>query len=430
MQRIATATKSVDLFGAGKHGFKDGNLGTGVLPTDFEALFCNNLQEELLSIIEEQGIAPNSGVLTQVRQAIKRMTGGNITTVNAANSPFALTADNAGLVIMDATAGNIIANLPAANVITAKLEFKFVRKDATANTATGNCAGADTLVGGAVSFTLSGQGDYRCLAGDSTSKWATTAVPLAAIKQIQSLTATVAANALTLGIAASQFDFRNATLGTGTTTTVSFGALSLVVPSGATLGTVSGQQSRVIPIVINNGGVAELAVINLSGGINLDESGLISTTAISGASNSASVAYSTTARANVPYRIAGFVDSTQGAAGTWATPPSTIQGAGGLAANSLVGAGTGKWVNRTGSRSQGVTYYNTDGVERKVALQGSTGSATDEFLATIDGVLTVRGGYAGTSLYSTMSTLFIVPAGSSYSVNSIGGSVSVWMEAR
>ncbi|OZA53014.1 phage tail protein [Polaromonas sp. 17-63-33] len=171
MDRINTASKAVDLFGAGKHGWKNRNVATGVEPTDFNAEWCNGVQEEALAIIEGAGIVPDAAVRTQVRQAIKRLTGGNVTTVNFAASPFALTADHAGLVLVDAAAGNVVINLPAANVIAAKLEFSFVRSDATANTVTVNRAGADSFLGGATSFTLTGQGGHRTIAGDATSKW-------------------------------------------------------------------------------------------------------------------------------------------------------------------------------------------------------------------------------------------------------------------
>lgn len=70
MNRIDTATKAVDLFGAGKHGFKDGNVALGIIPTDFNAAWANAVQEEILSVVEAAGLAP-SGSLTQLLQAIR-----------------------------------------------------------------------------------------------------------------------------------------------------------------------------------------------------------------------------------------------------------------------------------------------------------------------------------------------------------------------
>lgn len=108
---------------------------------------------------------------------------------------------------------------------------------------------------------------------------------------------------------------------------------NLVISSGSTLGTFSGIQSRIAVLAINNAGSIELAAVNVAGGQYLTETGLISTTAEggAGAADSATVVYSTTARSNVAYRVLGYVESTQATAGTWASAPSTIQGAGGFA---------------------------------------------------------------------------------------------------
>jgi hypothetical protein len=95
------------------------------------------------------------------------------------------------------------------------------------------------------------------------------------------------------------------------------------------LGTTNAVLSKVTLIAIDNAGTIELAVCN--GSLSLDESTLISTTALSADADSSSVVYSTTARTNVPFRIVGFVESTQSTAGTWASTPSKIQGYGGLA---------------------------------------------------------------------------------------------------
>lgn len=107
-------------------------------------------------------------------KAIKRLTGANVTTVNAGNSPFALTADHAGVVIMDASAGNASATLPLANVLLA-MPFRFVRPDAAAaNTATVNRAGGDTI-DGAASFTLGPGYDFRTIAASGGALWLTLA---------------------------------------------------------------------------------------------------------------------------------------------------------------------------------------------------------------------------------------------------------------
>ena len=78
MKRIDTATRAIDLFGAGKDGFKDGNLALGVAPTDFNAAWPNGMQEEVLTVIEAAGLTPDGADLTQLRQAIAKLTTGRL----------------------------------------------------------------------------------------------------------------------------------------------------------------------------------------------------------------------------------------------------------------------------------------------------------------------------------------------------------------
>lgn len=57
MNRIDTASKAVDLFGAGKHGFKDGNIVGGIVATQLTAQWFNMFQETIARFIEGAGIA-------------------------------------------------------------------------------------------------------------------------------------------------------------------------------------------------------------------------------------------------------------------------------------------------------------------------------------------------------------------------------------
>lgn len=154
--------------------------------------------------------------------------------------------------------------------------------------------------------------------------------------QLRTVSASVVSNAMTVGLQPDIFDFRSASLGSGTVNrrTVS-AALSLIIPAGATLGTQNGVQSRIAILAIDNSGTVQLAVANMSGGTNLDETTLLTTVAITSGSSSANVVYSASAVVGAPFRVVGFVESTQAVAGTWATVPSAIQGQGGQA---IVGA--------------------------------------------------------------------------------------------
>ena len=180
-----------------------------------------------------------------------------------------------------------------------------------------------------------------------------------AVSAIQPVTATVAASALTVGINASSLQFRSATLTTGVPiASTAFSALSLVVPSTATLGTVSAVQSQLVLVVLYNAGVPALGIVNISGGTNLDETTLLSTTAMTTGATSASVVYSSSAITSSPFRVVGTVVSTQATAGTWATTPSLVQGYGGQAMASMQSLGFGQtW--QTVTRTAGTTYYNT-----------------------------------------------------------------------
>lgn len=75
-------------------------------------------------------------------------------------------ADN-GVVLVDATSGNVTINLPAATVVVA---YRFRRIDTSTNTVTINRAGSDTIEG-ATSVTLIGSNGFRELVSDGTSKW-------------------------------------------------------------------------------------------------------------------------------------------------------------------------------------------------------------------------------------------------------------------
>jgi hypothetical protein len=145
------------------------------------------------------------------------------------------------------------------------------------------------------------------------------------------LAATVAASALTIALkdkagsdpsASSkvQIGFRNSTAATGTYNLRSVSAaLSLVVPSGTTIGTTNGSAAYLYVYAIDNAGTIELAA-----SLSFFDSGSIqNTSAISGGA-AAGTLYSTTARTGVPVRLIGRLLVTEATAGTWATAPSEV----------------------------------------------------------------------------------------------------------
>lgn len=247
---------------------------------------------------------------------------------------------------------------------------------------------------------------------------------------LQPISAAVAGNALTLTLNPTVLDFRSAVLSSGVVNTrILSAAISLTISSGSTLGTINGVASRIAVLAIDNGGTVELAAVNMAGGVNLDETTLISTTAEggAGAADSATVIYSQTARTNVPFRVVGYVESTQATAGTWATAPSLVQGQGGQAMAAMQSVGWGQtWQNLTGSRALGTTYYNTTGKPIEVSVSCVIPSGTSVSI-TVSGVsISVDNVSAGAT--GVVGRSVVVPPGASYSAT--GGTLNLWAELR
>lgn len=244
--------------------------------------------------------------------------------------------------------------------------------------------------------------------------------------KIQPIDATTTGGSLTVTLNPTVLDFRSPTTASGTVNTrIISSAISVTVPSGGTLGTVSGQQSFIVVLALDNAGTIELAVVNL-GSVSLTETNLISTTAISSGSSSSSVVYSTTARTSLPYRVVGFISSTQTTAGVWVVSAgtTTIQGIGGQAMASLSSLGFGQtWQNVTGSRAVNTTYYNTTGKPIFWHVDINSSNVTP----TINGVpFQVVASVNGNT--STSAINLIVPVGGSYSTT--GGGITFWIELR
>jgi hypothetical protein len=253
---------------------------------------------------------------------------------------------------------------------------------------------------------------------------------------IFSVGATVAANALTATLSPCTADFRSSTLNNGAASRVRIpSTISITVSSGSTLGTVANIKARLALLAINDvgAGVRRLGVVNLAGGNNLDETTLITTTAEGGAggADSANVIYTDVAVTTPsPFRVVGYVDITEATPGTWATGPTTVQGAGGNAMTSLQSFGYGKPLDVTGSRAYGATYYNDTGTPRKVTVRGRTSIANGTLTAYIDGVAIAA--ISQTTASTVVWVSISVYPGGSYSVDWNGGTtvLSSWTEQR
>lgn len=317
---------------------------------------------------------------------------------------------------------------------------------------------------------------------------------------IQPITASVGASALTCTLNPTILNFRNTPLTSGTVNTVNIAsAISVVVPSGALMATVSAQQSRLVLVALYNGGTPVLGVTSTVGGENLDETTLLTSTAIattctftgaiavttgiltlsatgtgtlvlgmsitgtgvpsgtyvkallSGTLGAAGSTYSTNIRTAVasttltgsagtgvyttaavtasPFRVVGYIESTQATAGTWATAPSTIQGQGGQALAAMSSLGYGQtWQNLTGSRAGATTYYNTTGRPILVQIWDNAGPNAGITLA-VNGI-TVAVSLFAASGSGTAFVTAIIPPGAYYVLTIAYGAITGWSELR
>jgi hypothetical protein len=188
-------------------------------------------------------------------------------------------------------------------------------------------------------------------------------------------------------------------------------------------------QSRIVVLALDNAGTVELAVVNIAGGNDLTETGVISTTAEggAGAADSATVIYSNVARTSVAYRVVGYIESTQATAGTWATAPSTIQGCGGQALTAMSSLGYGQtWQNVTSSRADATTYYNTTGKPIFISALVNLPASTSQNLQ-VNGIIADTA-YTGAGIVIGAMLQAVVPPGGSYILS--GGLNALWTELR
>lgn len=271
--------------------------------------------------------------------------------------------------------------------------------------------------------TTAGAGAVQELTGDQAGALLPIRDPISPIS------ASVASNALTLTLNPTTLDFRSTTLGSGAVNTRTVSSpIDLVISSGSTLGTTNGALARLAVLAIDNAGAVELAVVNLAGGVSLNEEGLISTTAEggAGAADSASTVYSNTARTNVPYRLLGFIESTQTTAGTWATAPSLVHASNPLA-KWLSGYGQ-IWQDVSGSRALATTYTNSTGRSIVVQYQVSATAGVQASITINGQSVAIGGGLNGSG--NTSACIATIPAGATYNASNANITLSNWRELR
>lgn len=216
--------------------------------------------------------------------------------------------------------------------------------------------------------------------------------------------------------------FRSATLTSGAVVVRKLtAAASLVVSSGSTLGTTSGADAWLYIYAMDNSGTIELAISGTYHGDHFI--GSSSAEGGAGAADSDSTIYSTTARSSVAMRLLAAVRSNQTTAGTWTAVPVECR----LAELGGIGNPGWKWRDLTLSRASATTYTNSTG--RPIHLSVFTGTAASEQInLTVDGTKIMETGVTATGAVVNLSA--IIPAGSTYSVGLVAGTISKWFELR
>lgn len=123
MDRINTTNKSTDLFGTGKHGFKDAQFSTSTIATETSDTWLNDTQESLCDAIEDSGQTLVKGNLDQLYNVISKApefflieTPGNIQNIRFINGFFYIVG-NTGNIQYSANARTWTTVTPAASFV-------------------------------------------------------------------------------------------------------------------------------------------------------------------------------------------------------------------------------------------------------------------------------------------------------------------------
>lgn len=256
--------------------------GTQLDAADFESW-----HKEWLALLTDAGIAADATKFDQLSQALRTIIRKQVATALST----AVSASNPGSAAPNFT----VAPSPAITAYSANQRFRvaFHAVGTTGNnTLNVSGLGAKSLkqydsLGAKVAAVVAA-GQLADVEYDGVDFVILDPLPPAASqnKSLASVDAVAAANALTVAVAAETLEFRSATLSSGAAVTRTVAAQgSLTVPSGTTLAMVNAQKARLAVGWIDNAGTLEPFVANVGGGVNLDETSLVNTTAINTAAS-------------------------------------------------------------------------------------------------------------------------------------------------
>lgn len=267
---------------------------------------------------------------------------------------------------------------------------------------------------------------------DSSNKAATTQFVknYAPSAKIQTLSASIASGAIQISTFDTYLDFRSATATSGGVTSIYVPAHLITIPAAANFGYGGSGPMRIYVLILNVSGSIYYGVT--SGGVNLDESTLVTTQELTNLSGSRGVIYTSAGPVSTPspFRVVGYVDATWGS-NTW-TSISSVQGMGGQACTALGSLGYGQtWHTYTTGggdpRQNGVSYYNLSGKPIFVAISFSQSSATASTLY-VGGTLVANCNQS--NVVGGQQMCAIVPPGVSYTAGFGSNGYSVWAELR
>ena len=119
----------------GLRQWQDRNNSTNTLGTFGNALWFNGVQESILDPVTSLGLVPSDADNTQLFQAMRALAGSTLIGISTAGTTT-LTRLHAGIVEVNATAGNVVIDLPTPTGDGIVYRYEFLRIDNTSNTVT------------------------------------------------------------------------------------------------------------------------------------------------------------------------------------------------------------------------------------------------------------------------------------------------------
>lgn len=116
MRRISTPTAAQDMFGPGKHGFRNGDPANAILATRLQAEWFNALQEEVAGVVEESGQSLDVADSRQLLKAVRRLSSTYLAKSVAGGVDVTLSeseSQNSVLVFSGGLTANINVVVPA-----------------------------------------------------------------------------------------------------------------------------------------------------------------------------------------------------------------------------------------------------------------------------------------------------------------------------